>query len=223
TLSYHQPISFYFSLSSSLTGYRLSTEPFQPLASYYFSEIQIILPISPNQSKTLSLRMLYGCLITVEFDTSEAADLWHQDIVRALFSFKTDYSKQIKIISPLICINRAHRETSENIGKMMIFKVDCTPSFGCSSKGDIIEQESSQLSNPDRPRIELSYYLKHDPFDDSILDVIARAKLNASYHSFRQTTPAPLLELLDLSPAEEEAKADNIPKKLTPTTFPISN
>ncbi|KNZ60481.1 hypothetical protein VP01_15491g1, partial [Puccinia sorghi] len=83
--------------------------------------------------------------------------------------------------------------TSENIGKMMIF------------------EESSQLSNPDRPRIELSHYLKHVPFDDSILDDIARAKLNASYHSLQHTTPAPLLELLDHSPAEEEAKAHNIP------------
>ncbi|KNZ58878.1 uncharacterized protein VP01_1841g6 [Puccinia sorghi] len=115
------------------------------------------------------------------------------------------------MILPLIRFNRVHQETIENIAKMMIFEVDCAPSFGCSSKGDVIEQKSSQLSNPNRPWFELSYYLKHDPFDDSILNAIARTKLNASYHSFRHTTPAPLLEHLDHSPTEEEAKSDNIP------------
>jgi hypothetical protein len=147
----------------------------------------------------------------VEFDTSEAADLWHQDFVRALFSFKTDYSNQIKMMLPLSRVNSVHRDTFENIAKMMIFEVDCASPFCRSSKGEIIEQQSDRFSNPDRPRIELSYYLKHDPFDDTIIDAISRAKSNDPNPSFANSTPAPLLELLDHSPAEEEAEAENTP------------
>ncbi|EFP79618.2 hypothetical protein PGT21_034058 [Puccinia graminis f. sp. tritici] len=196
--------------TDSLTEYRLSTELFRPLSSYHFSEIQRILPISSGQSRTLSLRLLDGRLIVVDFDTSEAADLWHQDFVRALFSFKTDYSNQIKMMLPLSRINSVHRETFESIAKMMVFEVDCAPSFCRSAKSDVIEQHSDHPSTPERPRIELSYYLKHDPFDDTVIDAITHAKHNASQHLFPDSTPAPLLELLDHSPAEDEAEAENI-------------
>ncbi|KNE94268.1 hypothetical protein PSTG_12400 [Puccinia striiformis f. sp. tritici PST-78] len=192
--------------TDSLTEYRLSTELFRPLSSYHFSEIQKILPIETGEPRTLSLKLLDGRLIVVEFDTSEAADLWHQDFVRALFSFKTDYSNQIKMMLPLSRINSVRRETFEDIAKMMVFEVDCAPSF-CQP----IIQEQDSASNPDRPRIELSYYLKHDPFDDTVIDAITHAKLKASNPPFPDSTPAPLLELLDHSPAEEEAEAENIP------------
>ncbi|WAQ84990.1 hypothetical protein PtA15_5A563 [Puccinia triticina] len=195
--------------TDSLTEYRLSTELFRPLSSYHFSEIQRILPISSGQSRTLSIRLLDGRLVVVEFDTSEAADLWHQDFVRALFSFKTDYSNQIRMMLPLSRINSVHRETFENIAKMMVFEVDCAPSFCGSSKSDVIEQQSDHPSSPERPTIELSYYLKHDPFDDTVIAAITQAKLHASGHPFPDSTPAPLLELLDHSSAEDEAEAEN--------------
>ncbi|WAR58343.1 hypothetical protein PtB15_5B577 [Puccinia triticina] len=179
-----------------VTLYRSSTKLFRPLHSVHLSEIKHVLPISSTHPHTLRVRLRTGEIVDSKFDTAEATSAWHAEFVSTLFNFKTHHSKKIKIMIPLRRIRKLHRNTFENMAKVMSVDVDCAPSARDVVDNDIIEGKFT-LQDFDRTRIQLSYFLSHGNFDDLILDAVVRAKLQVSQSksTSKHQTPPPLLKI----------------------------
>ncbi|KAG0151620.1 hypothetical protein CROQUDRAFT_56856 [Cronartium quercuum f. sp. fusiforme G11] len=207
--------------TDSVTDYRSSTKLFRPLSSLHLSDIKRILPISPAEPRTLSFRLVDDHLIHLEFDTAESTALWHRDFVGALFSFKTNYSNQIKLSLPLRRIRKLQRENFDNIAKMMSFDLDfgtlvpyCHDGMEALYQG-VVEEDSSKVYHH---RLQLAYLLFNDPFDETVIDAIVRAKLEltrtqepTAQSSRAHYTPSPVFEVLEAGepPPEAEESEEN--------------
>jgi hypothetical protein len=168
-----------------------------------------VLPISSTHPKILQLRLRTGEILHSKFDTAEATSAWHAGFVSALFTFKTHHSKKIKIMIPLRRIRKIHRDTFENIARVMSVDVDCAPSSRDIVDNDIIEGKFT-LEDFERTRIQLSYFLNCGNFDDLILDAIVRAKLEVSQAEplANHRTPPPLLKITSSQNNEEGSEDD---------------
>lgn len=206
--------------TDSVTDYRSSTKLFRPLSSLHLSDIKRILPISSEEPRTLSFRLMDDHVIHLEFDTAESTTLWHHDFVQALFSLKTHFSNQIKLSLPLRRIRKLHREVFENIAKMMTFELDfgiLSPFYTDGSEALSRGVVEEPIDEKDYSRIKMAYLLSQDPFDETIIDAIVRAKMEippsqtGSQISTAHRTPPPVLEVTEPCDPESE-KLDNTTK-----------
>ncbi|MBW0500544.1 hypothetical protein O181_040259 [Austropuccinia psidii MF-1] len=191
--------------TDSLTEYRSSTKPFRLVSSLHFSNIKGILPISRTDSKILRLRLLDGQLVYIEFDTVEATADWYQEFIKALFSFKTHSSNQIKIMIPLPRIKKVQRSNFENMAKIMNLIIDPQSDLSEITDSDVIEQNLQSDSDP--PKIELSYFLSYGPFDDLVIDAIVKSKLEIPLKSNIHGIPSPLLQVI---PRQSDETLENL-------------
>ncbi|CAH7676336.1 expressed protein [Phakopsora pachyrhizi] len=206
---FHKKGRHWFELrTDSLTQYPSSTELFRPLQSLRLSEIKKILPCPKSDARTISLRLVNGKLMQLEFDTAETTLLWYNDFVTALFSYKTQYSNQIRIMLPLRRIKKMHRNICANVTKILTFEIDSEPSSYQVSEREIVEQKYS-VHLYDRPRVELSYFLAQDPFDDTIIDAIVRAKLEIPSNSTAHSTPDAVFEVPNTPSSVEELSSEH--------------